>query len=134
MPTIDRSFRTLGTLWVLFGILCALGAVWLVMSANSLHLMWGALLNRVPDPYSWMRLFNVVLLAAIILMIATPIFSIMAAIALMQQGGPARTWPIVAAVLGVMCSPIGIALGVYTLVLFLQRPPGPAYARVPAAA
>jgi hypothetical protein len=134
MQTTERSFKTLGILWILFGILCALTAAWLVIDAPVLRLMWGALLTRVPDPFGWMSLFNILLLSAIALAMATTAFSVVGAIALMQRGGPTQVWPIVASILAVMCGPIGIALGVCTLVLLLPRTPGPAYARVPAAA
>lgn len=132
--TTDRSFKTLGILWILFGILCALTAAWLVIDASVLRLMWGALLTRVPDPHAWMGMFSILLFSAIVLALAATVFSVVGAIALMQHGGPTGGWPIVASILAVMCGPIGIALGVFTLVLLLPRTTGPAYARVPAAA
>lgn len=134
MQTTDRSFKTLGILWILFGILCALMAAWLIINGPVLRLMWGALLTRVPNPFAWMSLFSVLLLSAIVLALVTTVFSLLGAIALMQRSGPTRIWPVAASILAVMCGPIGIALGVYTLVVLLPRTTGPAYARVPAAA
>jgi hypothetical protein len=131
--TVNRS-KTLGVLWILFGILCVLQAVWLALNEKVLRLMWGALLERVPDPYPWMGLFNLAILCGILLSVAAALFSILGAIALMQQRGAGQGWALVAAVFGLMCGPLGIALGVYTLVLLLPRQSGPAYERYAAVA
>ena len=53
-----RHFRILGVCWVLYGILCMITAVWLILFTNTATLMFGALLNRVPDPFSMMNIFH----------------------------------------------------------------------------
>lgn len=109
MHTVDTSYKTLGILWILFGVFCALEAAWLVVKKNALALMWGAVLTRVPDPTPWMSLFKMLVFAAMILAMATAVFSILGAMALVQQGGSRRNSVIIAAVLGLMWGPLGIA-------------------------
>lgn len=127
MQRTSKSFKALGILWLLFGALSALEAAWLVLNMNTLRLMWGALLDRVPDPYPWMSLFDMLILVAIVLGIITAVFSFLGAVALMQNGPSKRFVAIVAAILALMCGPLGIALGVYTLVTLLPRHAGPVF-------
>jgi hypothetical protein len=132
MQALPTHYKSLSILWILFGVLCALQAAWLVVNRSVLRLMFGALLVRVPNPDPWMSLCTVLLVGATILAAVTTIFSLLGAMTLMRPNRSNRTFPIVAAVLGLMAGPLGTALGVYTLVVWLPAA-GRAYAR-PAAA
>jgi len=135
MKLTTNTYPNLGIVWIFFAALCVLEAAWLALNANVLRLMWGVVLQRVPNPYPWLGLFNLVILCGIVLLIATALFAILGAIALMRPRGARPGWAVVAALLGLICGgPVGIALGVYTLILLLPRQSGPIYERYPIAA
>ena len=103
--------RNLGMLWILYGLLRLVGALGAFLYSGTLTLMWGALLNRVPNPFALMGLFHVFLIFVIILGIVAGVVSIIAGLALMSGGQSARTLGLVAAFFGLTNGPLGIALG-----------------------
>ena len=111
--------RTLGTLWILYSLERFGGALAIFLCIPTLTVMWGALLTRVPNPYTLMGLFHVFLIFAIILAIVAGIFSILADLALMSGGPSARKLGLLAAFLALVSGPLGIALGAYTLVVLV---------------
>jgi len=82
------------------------------------------LLTRVPDPYSLMSLFHFLYLGVIIWSGACGILGILAGATILASQRSARTLAIVAALLSLSELPIGIALGVYTLIVLLPAPRG----------
>jgi hypothetical protein len=113
--------RNLGILWVLYGVLRLVGALGLFLYNGTLTLMWGALLSRVPNPFTLMDLFHGFLIFAIILGIVAGVLSIIAGLGLMSSGTSARTLGLVAAFFGLTNGPLGIALGAYTLVVLVPE-------------
>jgi uncharacterized membrane protein len=111
--------RNLGILWVLYGVLRLVGALGAFLYSGTLAVMWGALLNRVPDPLTLMNLFHAFLIFAIILGVVAGIVSIIAGLSLMSGGQSARNIGMLAAFLGLINGPLGIALGAYTLVVLV---------------
>jgi len=111
--------RNLGILWVLYGVLRLVGALGVFLYSGTLTLMWGALLTRVPNPFTLMDLFHGFLIFAIILGILAGVVSIIAGLGLMSSGTSARTVGLVAAFFGLTNGPLGIALGAYTLVVLV---------------
>jgi len=111
--------RNLGILWVLYGALRLVGALGVFLYSGTLTLMWGALLTRVPNPFTLMDLFHGFLIFAIILGIVAGVVSIIAGLGLMSSGTSARTVGLVAAFFGLTNGPLGIALGAYTLVVLV---------------
>ena len=81
--------------------------------------MWGALLNRVPNPFALMDLFHGFLIFVIILGVVAGVVSIIAGLSLMSGGQSARGIGMLAAFLGLTNGPLGIALGAYTLVVLV---------------
>jgi fumarate reductase subunit D len=124
MRTNTSRFGTLGLLWMIYGILCVAKAAWIVINGATLTLMWGALLNRVANPFFWMSMFHFAMLAVVILAVVTALISFLAAIALMQAGASSRTLALVASFLGLITGPLGIALGVYTMIVMLPQTVG----------
>lgn|ERR1700689_1323484 len=124
MRTNSSRFGTLGLLWMIYGILCVAKAAWIVINGATLTLMWGALLNRVANPFFWMSMFHLAMLAVVILAVVTALISFLAAIALMQAGASSRTLALVASFLGLITGPLGIALGVYTMIVMLPQTVG----------
>lgn len=117
--TFDSRRKTLGVLWVLYGVVCFLEVAWLVVQANALAVMWGAVLTRVPNPYSWMTLFHFALVIAVALLVLAGIFSLMAGSALLTRSRSRRNMTLTAGFFGLVTGPLGLVLGVYTLILLL---------------
>jgi hypothetical protein len=111
--------KNLGILWVLYGLLRLVGALGVFFYSGTLTLMWGALLTRVPNPFTLMGLFHSFLIFAIILGIVAGVVSIIAGLGLMSSGTSARSLGLVAAFFGLTNGPLGIALGAYTLVVLV---------------
>jgi hypothetical protein len=111
--------RNLGILWVLYGLLRLVGALGVFLYSGTLTLMWGALLARVPNPFTLMDLCHGFLLFAIILGIVAGAVSIIAGHGLVSSGTSARSLALVAAFFGLANGPFGIALSAYTLVVWV---------------
>jgi len=122
MSAMNTRQSTLGVLWLIYGVICLIKAASIALNWTVLTLMWGALLNRVPDPFTLMDVFHVFMLAVIVLAIITGVISLLAGMSLMQLGWSGRALVVTAAFLGLISGPLGIALGVYTLILFIPRP------------
>jgi hypothetical protein len=97
--------------------------IWLVSFTTTATLMFGALLTRVPDPYSLMSLFHFLYLGVIIWSGACGILGILAGATILAGQRSARPLAIVAALLSLSELPFGIALGVYTLILLVPAAP-----------
>jgi uncharacterized membrane protein len=121
MRTVRTSYRTLGILWLVYAAICIFEAVWLVIERHVLRLMWGALINRVPDPFAWMGYYDMLLLAAVTLAIITAIFSFFGAFALMRPVISGRPFAQIASILAIIHGPLGVALGVYTLICIVPN-------------
>ena len=55
----DRRARMLGIFWLIYGAIRLIAALWLISFSNTATLMFGALLNRVADPFALMNDFHV---------------------------------------------------------------------------
>jgi hypothetical protein len=111
--------QNLGILWVLYGVLRFVGALGVTLYSGTLTVMWGALLTRVPNPFTLMDLFHVFLIFVIILGTLAGVVSIIAGLTLMSGGQSARRLGLLAAFFGLTNGPLGIALGTYTLVVLV---------------
>jgi hypothetical protein len=109
---------TLGSLWIVYGILRLVAVVLLILFTGTATVMFGALLNRVPDPYTLMTTFHILYIAAIIVTALSGLCGLFAGLNLLA-GKSARTLPLVAAFLSVADLPLGTTLGIYTLILYL---------------
>jgi len=115
-PRADSS--TLGALWIVYAILRLVAVILLVLYTGTATVMFGALLTRVPDPYSLMTIFHILYVAAIIVTALSGLFGLFAGVALLA-GKSARTLSLVAAFLSLCDLPFGTTLGIYTLIVFL---------------
>lgn len=126
MSSDDRSagsstdhLRTLGALWIVYGIIRLIMAAFLVLFSGTATLMFGALLDRVPNPFALMADFHFVYVLMIILSIVCGILGIAAGLALLGGGRSGRMLALVAGFLSLCEIPFGLTLGVYTLVELL---------------
>jgi hypothetical protein len=89
--------------------------------------MFGALLNRVPDPFTLMGVFHFIYIVMIALSVVCGILGLMAGLALLGGKQAGRTLALIAGFLSLSNIPLGTTLGIYTLVVLL--PPGGAQPR-----
>jgi hypothetical protein len=89
--------------------------------AGTATVMFGTLLNRVPNPYSLMGVFHIVYSCWMILSAASGVFALLTGITLMSGAGVSSLVALTAAFLSVPFLPVGTMLGTYTMVLFLRR-------------
>ena len=109
---------TLGSLWVVYGILRLIAVVLMILYAGTATVMFGALLTRVADFVTFMAIFHVLYIAAIIVTALSGLFGLFAGLALVS-GKSARTLSLFAAFLSLHDLPLGTTLGIYTLIIFL---------------
>ena len=110
---------TLGALWIVYAILRLVAVILLVLYTGTATVMFGALLNRVPDPYTLMTIFHILYIAAIIVTALSGVLGLFAGLALLAGKSGARTLSLAAAFLSLADLPLGTTLGIYTLVVFL---------------
>jgi hypothetical protein len=119
--TALRGGRTLGLIWLIYGILRIIVAIWMLSFTPVATVMFGALLNRVPNPYPLMSAFHLIYGGWIVLSAASGIFGVLTGISLLAGGGASHILAVVAALLAVPFIPVGTMLGTYTLALFVPR-------------
>lgn len=115
--------RILGLCWIVYGVLRSAMTLWLLTFTTTATLMFGALLTRVPDPFSLMIVFHFLYLGVMIWSAVSGVVGILAGVTLLSGQRSARPLAIAAALLSLSELPFGIALGVYTLVVVV--PPTP---------
>lgn len=122
-PNLNRHMRTLGICWVLYGVVRTVTAVWLFVFSSTAALMFGALLNRVPDPFTLMNTFHFLYGLLVAISTICGALGVMAGIALLGGARFGRTLAIVAALLSLSNIPLGTTLGIYSLIVLLDRSP-----------
>ena len=93
--------------------------VGLVIFASTATVMFGTLLNRVPDPLTLMSVFHFIYAVWIALSAVCGILGLMAGLALLAERRSGRTLALVAGFLSLSNIPLGTTLGIYTLVMLL---------------
>jgi hypothetical protein len=111
--------RPLGACWIVYGVIRVCLGVALVVFMPTATVMFGALLSRVPNPYWLMDLFHFIYALAIVISIVCGLLGIAGGVASMGSGRAGRGMLIVASLLALSEIPVGIALGVYTLIVLL---------------
>jgi hypothetical protein len=110
---------TLGALWIVYAILRLVAVILLVLYTGTATVMFGALLTRVPDPYTLMAIFHILYIIAIIVTALSGVLGLFAGLALLAGKSGARTLSLVAGFLSLSDLPLGTTLGIYTLIVFL---------------
>jgi hypothetical protein len=118
------SVRTLGSLWIVYGIFRLLSALLLVVFNATATLMFGALLTRVPNPFALMNDFHLVYACLVGLSVLAGVFGVLAGLALVANQSSARLLGLIASFLSVSEIPFGTTLGIYTLIILLPRRSG----------
>lgn len=120
---LNSHLRILGICWVLYGIVRLVTAVWLALFSNTATVMFGALLNRVPDPFTMMNIFHFIYGLLVVISAACGILGVLAGLALLAGKRSGRILAIIAAFLSLSSVPLGTTLGIYTLIVLLTWSP-----------
>ena len=118
-PSLSGRLRTLGICWIVYGVIRLIMAVCLVIYGSTATVMFGTLLNRVPDPLTLMDVFHFMYAVMIALSAVCGILGLMAGLALLAERRSGRTLALVAGFLSLSNIPLGTTLGIYTLVMLL---------------
>ena len=121
--------RTLGTFWTVYGVIRLIMVFCMLIYGRTATLMFGALLSRVPDPFALMDVFHFLYTGMIVLSAVCGVIGLVAGLALLGGQRSGRMLALIAAVLSVSDIPLGITLGVYTLVELLPIKATPLYGR-----
>lgn len=111
--------RTLGTLWIIYAVVHLAVAALCVLYSSTATVMFGALLTRVPDPYSLMTIFHILYICAIVIAVVGGVLGLLAGVALLGRKSSARQLALAASFFCVADLPVGTTLGIYTLIVFL---------------
>src|ERR1035437_9136157 len=131
VQSLSGHLRTLGGCWIVYGVILLVLATLLVLYAGTATVMFGALLNRVPDPFTLMGVFHFMYIVMIVLSVVFGILGPIAGLALLGGQRSGRRLALMAGFLSLSNIPLGTTLGIYTLVVLL--PPGGAQWRWPKA-
>jgi hypothetical protein len=112
-------FRTLGSFWTVYGVIRLIMVLCLLIFGRTATLMFGALLSRVPDPFALMGVSHTLYTVMIALSAVCGLIGFVAGLALLGGQRSGRKLALVAAVLSVSDFPLGVTLGIYTLVELL---------------
>jgi len=115
----SRYFQVLGGLWTVYGLFRLVMVVCLLMYGATATLMFGALLNRVADPFTLMDIFHFLYAVLIALSLVCGLLGLVAGLALLGGHRSGRNLALIASVLSLCDIPLGITLGIYTLVKLL---------------
>lgn len=107
--------KTLGLAWIIYGVYRLAVTVWLIAFTPTATVMFGALLTRVPEPYSLMTAFHILYSVAIVWSGISAVLAILAGLAMLVSQNAARILVVAAALLALPELPFGVMIGVYTM-------------------
>jgi hypothetical protein len=113
--------KTLGLIWILYGVLRLAVTAWLILFTTTATLMFGSLLTRVPDPYSMMTEFHIFYSVAIVWSGISAVLGVVAGLAMVASQSAPRILVVAAALLALPELPFGVMLGVYTMTHIAPR-------------
>jgi hypothetical protein len=116
-PGLGDHARPLGICWVIYGLIRLAMAIFLVTFGGTATLMFGALLNRVADPFTLMGVFHFLYAVAVVLSAVCGLLGLSAGLALLGGQRSARTLCLIAGFLSLPNIPLGTTLGIYTLIV-----------------
>jgi hypothetical protein len=117
--SLSGHLRTLGGCWIVYGVIRLVLATLLVLYSGAATVMFGALLSRVPDPFTLMGVFHFMYIVMIVLSVVCGILGLMAGLALLGRAQSGRKLALIAGFLSLSNIPLGTTLGIYTLVVLL---------------
>lgn len=113
--------RILSVCWAAYGIICLATAYLLLLYSDTATMMFGTLASRVGDEDALLAIFHVVFTVIVTLSVTCGILGLLAAATLPRRKPIGRRLALAAGFLSLSRIPLGITLGVYTLVVLLPR-------------
>jgi hypothetical protein len=107
--------RALGLSWIAYGLFRIVAAILIANYTQTATVMFGALLVRTPDPAGLMAAFHLFYMFLIVLSVICGVLGLMAGFALLDRRRSIKNLAVVAAFLSLSDLPLGLSLGVYTL-------------------
>jgi hypothetical protein len=126
---VKGKLRILGICWVVYGILRLAMAIWLLAFGTTATLMFGALLSRVPDPFTLMSFFHFIYILTAALAVVGGVLGLLAGLALLGGQRAGRMLALLAAFFSLANIPLGTILGIYTLIILLPLSASELYGR-----
>jgi hypothetical protein len=120
---LHADSRILGICWIIYGVIRLAMVLWLIAFSTTATVMFGALLTRVPNPFTLMSDFHLIYLGIEVWSAVAAVLGIIAGLALLAGQAFARPLALVAAFFSLSEIPLGITLGTYTLVVLLPADP-----------
>jgi hypothetical protein len=114
--------KTLGICWIVYGIFRLAMGVAAVLLASTATFMFGAILTRVADPFTWMDLFHAVYACCAALSFVCGVLSILGGFSVLRGLAAGRGLLLAASFLSLSDLPVGIAISAYTLIVLLRVP------------
>jgi hypothetical protein len=114
--------RSLGICWIVYGIFRLGIGVAAVLLTPTATVMFGALLTRVANPFAWMDLFHLLYACCTILAFVCGVLGVIGGFTLLRGSASGRGLLLAASFLSLSDLPVGIAIGVYTLIVLLRGP------------
>ena len=107
--------KTLGICWIVYGIFRVGMGIAAALLAPTATVMFGALLTRVADPFTWMDFFHLLYICWAGLCLVCGILGILGGLAATRNPNGGRSLLFAASLLSLSDLPVGIAISVYTL-------------------
>jgi hypothetical protein len=120
----DRR-RVLGACWLVYGVFRIVMGICLILFGGTATVMFGALLDRVANPFALMAEFHIIYAGFVVLTFLCGLFGFLAGLALLANQAAARKLGLLVAFLSVSEIPLGTTLGIYTLIVLLRLDPSP---------
>jgi hypothetical protein len=111
-----KPMKTLGICWIAYGVFRVCMGIAQILFAPTATVMFGALLGRVADPFTLMGLFHVIYVGLIVWSFVCGVLGITGGFASLGGSRSGVGLLIIASLLSLSEVPLGIALGVYTLI------------------
>lgn len=115
--------KTLGICWTLYGLYRVCMGVLALLLAPTATVMFGALLSRVPDPFTLMGTFHALYMGWIGLSFVCGALGFLGGLAVTRKARDGRTLLLGASFFSLSDLPVGIALSVYTLIVLISAVP-----------
>lgn len=103
----------------MYGVIRLIMAVCLFIYSGTATLMFGALLDRVANPFALMADFHILYAAIIVLSVICGVLGIIAGVAQLAGNRSGRMLALIAGFFSLSNIPLGTTLGIYTLVALL---------------
>jgi hypothetical protein len=115
--------KSLGICWIAYGFFRVCLGIAQILFAPTATVMFGALLNRVANPFTLMGIFHGFYVFVILLSLVCGVLGIAGGLAMQGNTKRGQRLLVAASFLSLSEMPLGIALGVYSLILLLPARP-----------